>query len=293
MRDNPERNFSKFSKHIDNILENIKGKHINDIQDSVNDLEKDNIELHSRVFLDEAQFVLDNNPYVNIMHYIDLSDSDQIFRAESSNWEISSKEKCAKIRNNEMLGIIHTIALDDGLGNVNNVILKVDEEVNRGQSIKYYISNDMQNYHPIIPGASTPFEFESYEQYLYLKVELIANTKRESPNLYAVALLCHDNSGIGGLVIEEPGEGGETEPPVIPDCCKEYIGDLILTYHEDSDELIKIERADGTQITDLFYDEDWNFLYMTVTEEDKKIKTELLKDELDRVDIVRITEEEL
>lgn len=286
MADTSKRDYTKFNEHVDNSLETVQGKHINDIQDALNDLQNDNIEVHGRVFLEEALFTLEHNPYINYMHYIDLENGDQILRSLSSNWSINTEEQCVYITPPNSYAILHTIALKSEYSDlINNIILRADAEIPRGAIIRYFVSNDMQNYHPVQEGASLPFEFNTYGENLYLKIEIVANSRKESPNLFAVALFCSDKLLEAETLINDshlvPGKPESTISS----------GDIVITYDED-DTVLKVEKVDGTSIVELEYNAEGEFVAADEITLNGTVRTEIYKDTQDRVNVVRTIIEE-
>lgn len=235
-----QRNIEEFPEHIDNALDKVQGEHIMNIQKSINDNKLDTNILYEKSFLNECTFILQNNPNVNLMFHLDMSNLDDILKSRSSKMKHDNVNKCAYVDVNEdMISIIHSIQWKSNFSDtINGFILKADADIPRGTNIRYFITEDLSNYYPIKPGESIGVNLKTNWKHVYIRVELITNNRKQTPRLFGLALFCKDKvldgqSSIDKSVIDE-----------IP----ETNGSVDLFYDDVSGSLDHIITPDGSVI---------------------------------------------
>lgn len=240
-----KREYTKFQTHIDNVLEKVSGEHLNKIQDAVNNTQRDVSELYGRNFLNDCLFVLEHNPDINMMFYMDFATQDQIFRAKSNGYTHDTEKLCVTAK--EPVAIIHSTPFKSGYGGtIDEVMIKADAIIPIGCTIRYYVSADLNNYYPVKLGTSELFTIPKYSDTIYLRIELIQNKRGETPSLFAVAIYYKDWILHQKLSIDKPPL---SPSPIDGDV---EIGDTILQYKDGK--LHRVLEQSGN-ITELVFDE--------------------------------------
>ena len=237
------REYTKFQQHVDNALETVQGGSINTIQNAINNTQGAVTDAYNKSFLDDSIFILGNNPYVNMMFYIDFSTQDDIFRVKSSGYVWDANGKCVYADTGNTT-VIHTIAYRSTYGSfITNFIVSPDADIPLGSIIKYYVSTDMVNYYPIKAGDSTPLTIPGAGGQVYLKAEIIKNSSGESPKLYAVALYYCDT------VLEANNSLKDPSIKVIPN--DQGVGYTMLVYDSATGRIKNIleQNGDSTSLT--------------------------------------------
>lgn len=198
-----KRKYTIFQQHVNNALEKVHGEHLNIIQGAVNDMQSDITEVYNKNFLNDCIFVLENNPCINMMFFLDFATQNDIFRAKSSGYTHVPGNNC--VIANTPVAIVHSIAYKSEYSSIiNEFILKADASIPVGCAIRYYISVDLKNYYPINPSMSEPYKIPMVNDTVYLKIELIKNQRGESPSLFSVALYYNDSVLRQSSSIENP-----------------------------------------------------------------------------------------
>ena len=131
------REYINFPLHVDNALEKVHGKHINDLQKYVNVNQKDIISIYNETFLDKSLFVLQNNPYINYMFNSDFENEDHILKIKSYDYILNKEESCIEIKPGLEIATIHSVTWQSKYRSVlNDFILKGAECIDMDIVIK-------------------------------------------------------------------------------------------------------------------------------------------------------------
>ena len=60
-----DRNYSTFTHHVNNAKETISAEHINTLQTSINNVEKNVVGITEESFVERALFILENNNFIS------------------------------------------------------------------------------------------------------------------------------------------------------------------------------------------------------------------------------------
>ena len=199
---------TKFDYHINNGKEIISADDINKVQQSINNTEKDIIDLYSQTFKAKALFALEHNKNVNSMFMDTLETPYKIYKSVSENIEYDENEKCIRLLKHGAVkeGIFQSTKMVSQYSPmINKVLLLVDTDVPKGCKINYFVSSDGVSFFPIKPGGTQPTTLGIMGNALYVKAVLYKNAKLQSPRIFSWALLYHDS------LIENVAQIGDVE----------------------------------------------------------------------------------
>jgi len=220
------------------------------------------------------------------MFYLDFAVQDDILRSKSEHYTIDSMNRCVKVTTGQSGATIHSVAFKSQYSNsINNYLLKADSYVPLGASIKYYVSNDLNNYYPISVNHSIPLQLDVYHENVYIKVELIPNMRGESPLLFSICLFCIDQVIDKNLTLLTPNL---TKAPID----KSLDGDILMVYNTDG-RLEEVKRVDATQSIKLMWDTESSLEAIVNTEILSKKTVQLIRDSAGILKIIRTTTEEI
>ena len=239
------RTYTNFPTHVDNALNEVQGGDINNIQNVLNTIQSDATTLYSKNFINDCLFVLQNNPYINYMFYLDMTNEDDILKSRSNHYTYDKSTQSLYPKPGIHIATVHTVGWKSPFdGTLNDFILKVDQNIPRGATIKYYITNDLTNYYPIKANDSIPKSFTTAWWKVYVKIEFIPNTLGELPRLFGLALYTVDSTLQPSKILEDD---------TIVNGPDNSIKEILLQYDEVNDRLSSVVQEGST--TQLNYDE--------------------------------------
>ena len=282
---NENKTTTTFQHHIDNAKEAISGGSINVIQNAINTVEVDAITAHGKLFKDECLFVLRNNPQINFLYMMEFDTLDDVMRVKSFRYKHMSESNLVTIDSQQgSNAIIHSVQYKTTFGQImSHFILSADALIPVGATIKYYLSNDLNNYYPIKQGESTPTEMPWTDDKVYIKAELIANSKGQPPKLYNLALFCRDNQLTQQGTIVDPNL-----EPYIQEVDEVMVGDTLLQYDTVTGLLTAVTNPEGIT-TDVIYNSELELLRTEKLVGDQTIKKQLYRDTQGRVNKITTT----
>ena len=188
-----ERKISQFTYHLNNADEAIQAEHVNDIGKSVNNIEKNIIEISDDNFLSRAKFALEHNYFANSMFVDEMDNPYKIFQAKSTNILYNEKLSCIYLGNAGKEGIVQsTFFVPDDSCPINQVTLIADDFIPKGAKIEYFLSVDGSSFYPVKNGQSDLVEMPIQGTGVFIKARLIKNNLGESPKIYSWAALYRD-----------------------------------------------------------------------------------------------------
>lgn len=188
-----ERKISQFTYHINNGNEAIQAEHINDLGKSVNNLEKNVVEISDDNFESKALFALEHNLFANSIFIDEMKNPYKIFQAKSTNILYDEKSSCIYLGNTGNEGIAQSIFFvpDDDCP-IDQVTLVAEEYIPRGAKIEYFLSIDGQSFFPVKNGQSDLVQMPVKGTGVFIKARLVKNNFGETPKIYGWAALYRD-----------------------------------------------------------------------------------------------------
>ena len=190
-----DKKISKFDYHVDNINETVKAKSINDLGNSINQIERNIVEVADEDFSSSVFFALENSLKANAVFMDDLKNSYRIFQSKSIDIEYDTKESCVKINRDGNIteGTIQSVVNTPQYpSSINEVSLMVDDYIPKGAAIFYSVSVDGIDFFPIKTNISTLTKLAKTGGVIFFKAKLVKNKNFESPKIYGWAILYRD-----------------------------------------------------------------------------------------------------
>lgn len=187
--------FIRFDRKEDNVGQIISANDINELQSVSEQQQTEMFKQQDEQFLDKALFVLNNHRSLNQLWVDIFSDVSKIDLPKSQNLIFSDSEKAVTFAQGslELEGVLYSSTYINPNGsNIKKVILMARATVPEGSSIRFEVSNNGADYHPITPGTSEPFEIPSDGQRLKLRAIFTRNHEGLFPRLEAWAALFRD-----------------------------------------------------------------------------------------------------
>lgn len=189
------RVYTKFTRHIDNAKEPVSADHVNDVQSSISDAERNINRLHDEQFLDKVMFSFDNNLFVNSLFANETNDRQYTDFTLSSHIQLNENERSIYVDNVSLSGELLTTRIHSSVGGgipLNDFFLVTDEHIPTGASIKYYLVSDNEEVFPIKPNEVKPCHMFVRVMDVRIKAVLTKNALGESPKVYGLSLMFFD-----------------------------------------------------------------------------------------------------
>lgn len=242
------KQITSFKQHIDNAQEKITAGHINHIQQTINNAEKEHLKLADEQFRSFAFFSLESSLFANSMFLDDLKTPYKVLFAQSSNIAYDQEQTCIKVADNGnvMSGEMVTVKLSSQYPTViNEFSLVVDHHIPKGAVIRYYVSTDGgKSYFPIKPNVSEPTVLNNKGNDIFLKVQLFKNKDYESPRLFGWCLLYRDP------IVEKMFSLGHIELSKLD---QTVVGETILFRNKKNEDRLEV-IVTPSGLTELYYD---------------------------------------
>lgn len=236
--------FTKFKRHTDNVGEVIESDDINKVQESVNELETENIATKDQAFTEKVLFTLENHFAVN-SGFIDEFDDMQNVDIPNSNTIVFNQESSSiQMHDLAIKGTYYSKPIK-GQGKtsfLNDFLLIVDIEKPKGSSVEYFISTNFGDF-PISLDKENVTTIQEKILEFRIKIVMKPNNLGHSPIINSVGVLFFD------LFLEK--QYGLINPD-LSRFDKQSFGETVLIRDRGlGDKLVRVISPDG--VTDLAY----------------------------------------
>lgn len=196
------RPITNFKPHINNANEAIDAEHLNQLQVAINQTELKQAQGVKQQFINEALFILSNSLSANAIQFLSDENSFGLIAFPPSGFTLDSNEQGLALSNHLYTASFKTNKLAGHLHNskLNQFTLIADCYVPVGAGIEYYLTiNGGRVSQRIYPNDDYSFNqsplqlSEPVEDY-QLTVIMKENQAKQSPVLYQLALLFHDEA---------------------------------------------------------------------------------------------------
>ena len=191
------RRYTKYKRHVNDSTERIDAQDVNQIQENINEHQKDTNIIKDTAFQERVYTIFENNLYTNAM-FLDVYENGQyINKVDSSNYILDSKLNNVYIDKDHDAGTVTSIRVHSVHGEeieLNDFFLVTNQYVPTGASIKYYLKLMNGESYPISANAlKTPLHLSSNIKYGFsLVAQLTKNALGESPIINGYAILYWD-----------------------------------------------------------------------------------------------------
>ena len=190
MDSNSKRIFTRLTNFEDKTMTAFSAEDLKQLQDIVNQGQKEIITLHDRDFIHQAFFIFSNAERMNCLYIEDFSSYEFIDKARSRNIRRDIIKNAVEIRNPENEGIMVSFKVNSiNEINAQNFMLMADHYIPEGGDIEYFISNDDYKFHPILPNINQETVLPVAGDSISVVINLYPNGYRESPEVYFLGIL--------------------------------------------------------------------------------------------------------
>lgn len=198
-----KRQYTKYSRHVDNAHEHIYAENVNSLQQDLNRQQIETNKVKDTAFEERVYTIFENNLFVNSMflepfkvaEYVNMNESDHVV----TDFETTrlALEKNPFTNKYYPQGYMTSVVVYSPHGEeikMNDFFMIADEYKPVGTDIKYFIQNHKKERWPITPNAmKTPMHLTEPLQYGFsVVIELYANALGESPILNGYSVLYWD-----------------------------------------------------------------------------------------------------
>lgn len=188
--------YQRFQRRQDNVNQVVSAKDINQVQETLEQVQKAVFGVKDEDFLQKALFVLEHNPLVNSM-WIDLMDNtDKIdhaavreltFFTEERGWAFPEGSK-------QLEGMLVSRPFTvQTRSQIKSVMLMVSHHLPQGATATYEVTADNKHWHPINPAVDGVIELPNWHGYqLRVRCTLRRSDDTVQPIIYGWAMLYHD-----------------------------------------------------------------------------------------------------
>lgn len=191
------RRYTKYKRHVNDSTERIDAQDVNQIQENINEHQKDTNIIKDTAFQERVYTIFENNLYTNAM-FLDIYENGQyINKVDSSNYVLDSKLNNIYLDKDHDAGTVTSIRVHSVHGEeieLNDFFLVTNQYVPTGASIKYYLKLMNGESYPISANTlKTPLHLSSNIKYGFsLVAQLTKNALGESPIINGYAILYWD-----------------------------------------------------------------------------------------------------
>lgn len=190
------RRYTKYKRHVNDSSERIDANDINQIQQSINEHQKDTNVIKDTAFQERVYTIFENNLYANAMFLDAYENGEYIDKTKSNNYLLNANLNNISIDKNSTSGIVTSTVIHSVHGleiETNDFFLITNEYIPVGASIKYYIRLLSGERYPITSNAlKTPLHLSKNINGFNVVIELTKNSLGESPIVNGYALLYWD-----------------------------------------------------------------------------------------------------
>lgn len=263
-----KRKFTKFINH--QTGSSIRAKHINIIQEIINENQKHILDLQNEKFINKVKFEFENNRYVNTSCYDQFVSLSNIDITKSININYNTLLNTMEINDITQNGYLFTnkiVSTVDLTSSLKNIFLLDDVTLPAQSTVNYYIVNSNNEEYPIEPNSKEPFNLNDLNGF-YIKIEMIPNSLKESPTLNGIAVTFNDpciKYGLDDLnYSDDIGDNDDEEVQVF--------GKTILVRSPKlDDKLVKVIEPDRDYL--LTYNDDGKLYTVTMIKHDNSYST--------------------
>lgn len=209
--------YQRFQRRQDNVNQVVSAQDINQVQSTLETVQREIFGVKDTDFLQKALFALDHNPLVNVM-FIDLmDDTDKIdsnavreltFFTEERGWAFPTDSK-------QLQGtLVSRIFTASTRSAIKSILLLTSAYLPEGSTATYEVTADNKHWYPITPDSIT--ELPNWHGYqLRVRCTLRRTSSEIQPIIYGWALLYHDPK-VGAIQLDTgewvapPGDDDDT-----------------------------------------------------------------------------------
>lgn len=195
---NPNRQYTKYKRHVNESLERVDAETVNKLQDDINVHQLESNKIKDKAFEERVYTIFNNNLYVNAM-FIDYFRTGEFVNlyASTSSVAIDSQYNQLTLKQGSPSGdavstVIHSIHGPEV--ELNDFFLITSEDIPVGASIKYLLELSTGERYPISPNQlKTPMHLhKNITNGVKLVISMKANSLGEKPKLNGYAILYWD-----------------------------------------------------------------------------------------------------
>ena len=195
---NPNRQYTKYKRHVNESLERVDAGTVNTLQDDINAQQLEANKIRDTAFEERVYTIFNNNLYVNAMfidyfktgEYINLYASTEGVRVDSNGSLLTLKPSAPY--GDAVSTVIHSVHGPEI--ELNDFFLITNEDIPVGASIKYFLELSTGERYPILANQlKTPMHLhKNITNGVKLVISMKANGLGELPKLNGYALLYWD-----------------------------------------------------------------------------------------------------
>lgn len=196
------RPITNFKPHTNNANEAIDAEHLNQLQAAINQAEFKQAQSAKQRFIDEALFILSNSLSANAIQFLSEENSFGMTAFPPNGFMLDSKEQGLALSSHLYTASFKTGKLGGHLhhSKLNRFTLIADCYLPVGASVEYYLTLNggrvSQRIHPNTHYTfnQSPLQLNEPVEDYQLTVIMKGNQAKQSPVLYQLALLFHDEA---------------------------------------------------------------------------------------------------
>ena len=195
---NPNRQYTKYKRHVNESLERVNAETVNSLQDDINEHQLDSNKIKDTAFEERVYTIFNNNLYVNAM-FIDYFKTGEYVNlyASTSGVMVDSKNSQLTLKSSVQTGdavstVIHSVHGPEV--ELNDFFLITNEDIPVGASITYFIELSTGERYPILANQlKTPMHLhKDITNGVKLVARMKANSLGEPPKINGYAILYWD-----------------------------------------------------------------------------------------------------
>lgn len=207
LENNTKKQYTKYTRHVNDSGERIEDQHINVIQKDLQDYQTQLNSIKDNAFMERVSTIFNNNYYANAM-FVDLFENEMYINSEQSTGYTFLKQE-GILKAKEDSAVVYSTKIVSRYGanvGLNDFFIITNEKIPVGASIKYYlITTDGDKWQISSQDIRRPLHLKNdIIDGVELRIEMTKNAAGESPELNGYALLHFDRQVEENLGITNP-----------------------------------------------------------------------------------------